>query len=70
MTRKEMLKWVYENCRTEEAAIHHKVLKDKIGEKYYTELNLMQFIKRTFKSGEAYICLSYMGRTYCEELLN
>lgn len=70
MTRKEMLKWVYENCRTEEYAIYHKILKDKIGEQNYKELNLMQFLKRTYHNTEAYLYLSWLGRMYCEELLN
>ena len=70
MTRKEMLNWLYENCRTKESAIHYKVLKDKIGEQYYKELNQMQFVIRTYQNGEAYLYLSWLGKIYCEELLN
>jgi hypothetical protein len=69
MTRKEMLKWIYENCNSRDNAKHYKIVKEKIGVKYYQELNIMQFLKIEYQNGDAYVFLSWLGKTYCEEFL-
>ena len=69
MTRKEMLEWIYTNCQTIATAKHHREVKDAIGEQYYKELNQMQFVNRTYKVGEAYIYMSWLGITYYNELI-
>ena len=70
MTRLEMLKWMYEHCKNEDTSLCYMLVQDNIGKEYYSELDRMGFIKREFYNGLAYVCLSYLGRAYCEEIFN
>ena len=70
ITRLEMLKRMYEHCKNEDTSLCYKLVQDSIGEEYYSELDHMGFIKRKFYNCLAYVCLSYLGRAYCDEIFN
>ena len=70
MTRLEMLKWMYENCKDESTSCYYKFIEDTIGTEYYSELERMGFVMCDFKLGGSYVCLSDLGKAYCDELFN
>lgn len=70
MTRLEMLKWLYKNCKDESMACYDKWIKDAIGTEYYSEVKRMGFIMTHSKIGSSYVCLSNLGRAYCDEIFN
>lgn len=61
---------MYEHCKNEDTSRCYEFVRDNIGIEYYLELDTMGFIKREIYNGIAYICLSYLGRAYCEEIFN
>ena len=70
MNRLEMLKWMWENCRDVDSAIHWKTFKEKDGETYYSELVMMSFISYTHVNSIGHVHLSRLGRDYCKEIFS
>ena len=70
MTRIEMLDWIYRFISVRKEAIPYTELLEKIGDKYYRELEIMHFITRTFKDGKWYVWLSRLGKDYCSEIFD
>ena len=70
MTRLEMLKWMWENCRDVDSAIHWKTFKEKVGETYYAELVMMSFISYKHVNSIGHVHLSRLGRDYCKEIFS
>ena len=70
MTRLEMLKWMWENCRNVDSAIHWKTFKEKVGETYYSELVMMSFISYTHVNSIGHVYMSRLGRDYCKEIFS